>query len=223
MTRFVPAGVCLLVVLCVFLMPVSSAPAGGRPASQTASAPVCEVCLRSVLPEWKYCPYDGHYLTMSSVDLIRFSGKEPMEVLYEFLRAVSDKDEQHYEAREKVVAATMDLKGIVGNILKLGIEKLNIPNKRKEMLTGQFVPEASHALVPVIVRVLLSREFQKNLGEKDSVDLQRFKLMFQQEVTGDTARVYAADPALSEEVYFRKVAESDSGTRWVITKFPEFF
>ena len=223
MMRFFPAGICLLAVLCALFVPVSSAPAGSRPTSQTASAPVCEICLRSVSPDWKYCPYDGHSLMMSEVDRLRFNGKEPMEVLYEFLRAVSDRDDQHYEAREKVVAGTMDLEGIVGNILKLGIEKLTIPAKRKEMLLGQFVPEASHALVPVIVRVLLSREFQKNLGDRESLDMQRFKLMFQQEITGDTARVYAVDPALSEEVYFRKVVDSNSGARWVITKFPEFF
>ena len=218
MMKSFPWVIGVVVSLAALVVPVAT----GYPDGATCPTEKCPDCLRPSKPEWQFCPYDGSYLLMSRLDLDRFAGKGPREIVYLFLRTIAEDDDNLLE-KKKMVAATTDLEGIVTNMLQLGIGKLNMGRKRKDSLQRQFVPEAARALVPVILRVLVSEEVRKNLVDKNAMDYKNFRLLFQEEITGDTARVFAADPSLLEEVYLRKVPNGATGSRWVITKFPEMF
>ena len=204
----------LFLLLLMILIACLSVAATTRPAKKgpgSKAIKVCPKCAREMQADWKYCPYHGALLKTLQTKPAKAVIKEPKEVLYSFLQAISSGDKSG-------IRQTIDVKGIVETILSHGIEKLKIPKKRMAYLKREFVPEAAKRLKSLILDVLVSQEIKDTI-KGISLSKGEFDLLFEQEITGNTARVFAADPSSSEEVFFRRIADG----RWQITRFPDLF
>jgi len=199
----------LLLAVAYVSIAATSLPAKGPSGSRVIKK--CPKCSREMQPDWKYCPYDGALLKEVSAEPEKVVLKEPKEVLYDFLQAISKGDKNG-------IRRAIDVKGIVESILRHGIEELKIPDKRKAYLKKEFVPEAAVRLQSLILDVLVSQEIKDTIRGV-SLSKGEFELFFEQEITGNTARVFAADPGSSEEVFFKRTKDG----RWQITRFPDLF
>jgi len=171
----------------------------------------CPACPRVMMDGWKYCPYDGKKLVDVKAAPKKTKGTEPKDVLYRFLEAVSRED-------TRMIREAMDVRGIVGNVLKQGISKLKIQKKRRDYLIREFVPKAAKQLEVLVLEMIVSPEMKETI-QRYSFSKAKFELLFEQEITGNTARVFASDWKITEEVFFKR----EKGGPWRITRFPDLF
>jgi DNA-directed RNA polymerase subunit RPC12/RpoP len=209
MKRSLMIGVALAVALLLG-MPAATFPADA-PAPAKADALKCAACGKDLEPAWQYCPYCGVKVLKPGLEP---AARTPKAVVLDFYDAYKQRN------KEKLLE-TLDLESILKELIEKAIDGIDgLSPELKASLKTKVGPQASRALIPTVLDVLVSDEVQKQFPSPENVSKKTIDLYYHEEIVGDTATLA---PVRSEATYNRNEGVfvlKKRGNIWLIRQLP---